>query len=602
MYEVIYCYICIREVIMSLDGIFLNSITNNLFSNLIGGRVDKIHQPDKNEIIISIRSKGKNFKLLITAISNSPRLHLTSIVRENPLEPPMFCMLLRKHLTSAHITDIKQINFDRIVKISFECKDELGTTVHKSIITEIMGKHSNIIFVNEDNTVIDSLKRITENISSVRQIYPGVKYVTPPGSDKLNPLVVSKDLFIEKLKSVNSGTYIYNFFYKNFMGFSPFISKEMCFLTNLNESTYLGELTEVNKEELWFVFKELINKINHNNFSHNIFYDENENQYGFYCIDIEYLKNYDKKLFSSPGELLDEYYHELDNKNKINQKVANLIKSINTKLDRDRKKLEKQRNELLNAENRDKYRIYGELILSNLHKTPINHKLTVLNYYDPLQKEIIIPLDPKLNLSQNSQKFFKRYNKLKKAEEELERLINSTINEISYLENILFSIEECETADDLNDIYTELIAEGLMKKKIKANKSKSINPITTFISSGGHEILVGKNNIQNEMVTFKMGKKEDFWFHTKNMPGSHVIIRTQGDELTDEEYVEAAQIAAYFSKGKNSNLVEVDYTQKQNIKKPPNSKPGFVIYDTNYSMSVKPSIDGIKTLGSHQNK
>jgi predicted ribosome quality control (RQC) complex YloA/Tae2 family protein len=503
-------------------------------------------------------------------------------------------MLLRKHLTGAHITDIRQVNFDRIVEISFECKDELDSTVHKSIITEIMGKHSNIIFINQDKTIIDSLKRIAENVSSVRQIYPGLKYIIPPGSDKLNPLNVTRELFMKEIESVNSGIYIYNFLYKNFLGFSPFIAKEICYLTNLNESTYTGELSEIKKEELWIVFTKIINKINQNAFSYNIYYDENKNQYGFYCMDVEYLKDYDKKNFASAGELLDEYYYELDNKNKINQRVASLVKSINTKIDRDKKKVEKQRNELLNAESRDKYRIYGELILSNLNTTPENHKLKVINYYDPEQKEIIIPLDPKLNLSQNSQKFFKRYNKLKKAEEELEKLIDSALNEISYLENILFSIEECETTDDLNDIYNELIAEGLMKRKSKVNKSKETRPITTFISSAGHEIFVGKNNIQNDMVTFKIGKKEDYWFHAKNMPGSHVVIKTNGDELTDEEYMEASRIAAFFSKGKNSSTVEVDYTKKSNVKKPPNAKPGFVIYDTNYSMLVEPNIEGIK--------
>ncbi|HAS92735.1 MAG TPA: NFACT RNA binding domain-containing protein [Sedimentibacter sp.] len=579
---------------MSLDGIFLNSIINDLYKKLIGGRVDKIYQPDKNEIVISIRSKGENYKLLITAISNSPRLHLTNVIRQNPSEPPMFCMLLRKHLTSAHITNIKQINFDRIVEISFECKDEFGTAVNKSLITEIMGKHSNIIFINEDKTIIDAIKRVAENISSVRQVYPGLKYVIPPGSDKLNPLTVTKDLFMKEIESTNNGIYIYNFLYKNFLGLSPFISREICYLTNLNESTYLGELSEEKKEEIWNVFSKIMNKIKQNDFSFNIFYDENMNQYGFYCLEVEYLKDYERKNFLSPGELLDEYYYELDNKNKINQRVASLIKNINTKIDRNRKKVEKQRNELLNAENRDKYKIYGELILANLHKTPENHKLRVINYYDPEQKEITIPLDPRFNLPQNSQKFFKRYNKLKKAEEELEKLIDITLNEIKYLENILFSIEECETIDDLNDIYSELISEGFMKRKSKADKSNKTKPITAFISSGGHEILVGKNNTQNDMITFKIAKNEDYWFHAKNMPGSHVIIRTKGDELTDEEFIEAAKIAAYYSKGKNSSTVEVDYTKKSNIKKPPNAKPGFVIYDTNYSMLVKPNIEGIK--------
>ncbi|MDI9496292.1 MAG: NFACT RNA binding domain-containing protein [Bacillota bacterium] len=579
---------------MSLDGVFIKSIINELDKKLTGGRVDKIHQPDKNEIVMSIRSKGENLKLLITAAGSSPRLHLTSITRKNPMEPPMFCMLLRKHLTGARITSLRQINFDRIVEISFESRDELGTLANKSLIVEIMGKHSNIIFVNEGNTIIDSLIRVTPQVSSVRQVYPGLSYKAPPGSDKLNPLTADRQSFMEELESTNRGIFIFDFFYKNFTGFSPFISREICWLANLNESTCLGELSHEKKEELWDAFSKIRDRINENDFSFNIYYDENK-IYGFYCLEVEYLKDFGKKSFPSSGDLLDEYYYELDNKNKINQRVASLIKSINTKIARNKKKVEKQRTELLNAESRDKYRIYGDLILANLHKRPEDNKLTVANYYDPDQKEITIPLDPKLSLSQNSQKYFKRYNKLKNAAEELEKLIDSTLSEIAYLENILFSIEECETTEDLDDIYSELIGQGLMKKRSKINKPKETKPITTFISSGGHEILVGKNNIQNDMITFKIAKSEDYWFHAKNMPGSHVVIRTMGDELTDEEYIEAAKIAAYYSKGKNSGRVEVDYTKKSNIKKPPNAKPGFVIYDTNYSMLAEPDIKGIKS-------
>lgn len=581
---------------MSFDGIFLNSIENDLNNKLIGGRVDKIYQPDKNEIIISIRNNGENYKLLMTAASSSPRLHLTNVTRKNPEQPPMFCMLLRKHLTSAHVTDIKQINFDRILEISFECKDELDTTVHKSLIIEIMGKHSNIIFINTETlVVIDSIKRVAENISSVRQIYPGLKYVTPPEQDKLNTLEITKEMFLDSIDKSNDGLLVYDFFYKNFIGLSPFISREICYIANLNESTYIGELTLEQKEKMWTAFDYVVDKIKSKDFSFNIYLDESSEQIGFYCFDVEHLKSYVNKHFDDPGSLLDDYYFEQDNKNKINQKVASLIKSISTKIERNRKKVEKQRNELLNAEDREKFKIYGELVLANLHKSPENHKLTVVNYYDPEQKEITIPLDPKLNLTQNGQKFFKRYGKLKKAEEELQILIEFSLNEIEYLENILYSIEACETTDDLDDIYKELIDEGIMKRKSKIKKSKEYKPdFVTYISTGGHEILVGKNNLQNDMLTFKIAKKDDFWFHAKNMPGSHVIIRTNGDELTDDEYVEAAQIAAYYSKGKNSGTVEIDYTKKINVKKPPNAKPGFVIYDTNYSMMVEPNIKDIQ--------
>lgn len=579
---------------MSLDGIFLHSINNDLNNKLIGARVDKIYQPDKNEIVLSLRSAGENYKLLLTAASSSPRIHLTEVTRKNPEQPPMFCMLLRKHLSGAHITEIKQLNMDRILEISFECKDELDTTVHKSLIIEIMGKHSNIIFINKyTRIIIDSIKRVAENVSSVRQVYPGLMYVTPP-ADKTNPLETVKESFFDAVDSAFKGMYVYDFFYKNFLGLSPFISKEICFLSKINESTYMGEMTKTQMEQLWSSFDSVIQKAITSEYSFNVYFNDKKQLLDFYCLDVEYLKSMTKKNYPSPGAMLDDYYFEQDNKNKINQKVSSLLKSINTKIDRDRKKVEKQRNELLNAEDRDKYRVYGELIIANLHVTPENHKLKVINYYDPEMKEITIPLDPKLNLNQNSQKFFKRYNKLKKAEEELQKFIETSLSEIQYLENILYSIETCETTEDLDDIYSELIDEGFMKKKGKIKKAKEYKKeFTTYVSSKGHEIIVGKNNIQNDMLTFKIGKKDDFWFHAKDMPGSHVIIRTNGDELDDDEYVEAARVAAFYSKGKNSGFVEVDYTKRSNVKKPAGAKPGFVIYETNYSMMVEPDISGI---------
>lgn len=581
---------------MSFDGVFLNSIKDDLQDKLINGRVDKIYQPDKNEIIISIRSGGENYKLIITTMSSNPRIHLTNIPRKNPDVPPMFCMLLRKHLIGSYIRDIKQINFDRIIEITFECKDELQTTVNRSLIIEIMGKHSNIIFIDSNTRKIyDSLKRVAENISSIRQVYPGLTYILPPLPEKINPIKVTKEEFLEALEKTNDGIKIYDFIYKTFTGMSPFISKEICFLSNLYEGTNIGELKNYEKEKFYDSFNIIINKIKNKNYSYNIYSNDDLKVYDYYCFDIECLKLHKSKCFNDPRDLLDFFYFDVDAKNKINQKVSSLLKTITTKLERDRKKIEKQRNELLNAEDREKYRIYGELIISNLHETPNMNKITVLNYYDPEQKTITIPLDPKLNLKQNSQKYFKRYTKLKNAEEELIDLINSGNEEVKYLENILFSIEECKTIEDLDDIYIELINEGFIKRKRTQKKSKEYKPkILTYISSGGREILVGKNNLQNEMITFKIGKKEDFWFHAKNIPGSHVLIKTNGDELTDEEYVEAAKIAAYYSKGKNSSSVEVDYTKKSNIKKPPNSKPGFVIYDTNFSMLVEPDITGIQ--------
>ncbi len=582
---------------MALDGIVLNSIKHELVNKLIGGRVDKVYQPEKDEIIINIRNNSSNYKLLLTSNSSSPRIHLTTLSRKNPEQAPMFCMLLRKHLYSSNIIEIKQLQLDRVIEIVFECKDELKTTVKKSLIIEIMGKHSNIIFINYDNkTIIDSIKRVSENMSSVRQVYPGIPYALPPSQSKLNPLDIDKDGFINAINATNKGTLIFGFLYKTFVGFSPLLSKDICFNSGVNEGLALDELSENDINIIYENFTNVTGDIKNNNYTPAIYSNSNENIYDFHSIKINYFNNCEKQDFNSISELLDVFYYELDNKNRINQKVSNLLKSINTKLDRDRKKLEKQKNELLSAEDREKYKIYGDLIISNLHAPYENNKLTVINYYDPEQNEITIPLDPKLNnLSLNSQKYYKRYNKLKSAEDELLKLIESTASDIEYLENILFSIEACQTTDDLDQIYEELSQEGFIKKyKAPKGSNKVKNDILIYISSHGHEILVGKNNIQNDLITFKHAKKDDYWFHAKGIPGSHVVIKTNGDELEDIEYMEAARLAAFYSKGKNNSLVEVDYTKRQNIRKPANAKLGFVIYDTNYSMNIDTDISKIK--------
>lgn len=582
---------------MALDGIVLNNIKNELSSKLIGGRIDKVHQPEKDEIIISIRNHSSNYKLLLTSNSSSPRIHITTLSRKNPDQAPMFCMLLRKHLYGSNIIDIKQLGLDRVIEIVFECKDELKTTVKKSLIIEMMGKHSNIIFINYDSKIIiDSIKRVSENMSSVRQVYPGIPYELPPSQSKLNPLDTDRNALINAINSTNKGILIYNFLYKNFTGFSPLLSKEICYMSDINESISLAELSDKALNRLCDGFEDIISIIKSRKISPAIYSNPDNKVYDFHSIKINYYNNCKKQDFYTISEMLDVFYYELDNKNRINQKVSNLLKSINTKLDRDRKKLEKQKNELLSAEDREKYKIYGDLIISNLHVPYENNKLTVINYYDPEQEEITIPLDPKLNnLSLNSQKYYKRYNKLKSAEDELLKLIELTSSDIEYLENILFSIEACQTTDDLDQIYEELAEEGFIKKyKAPKGSNKVKNDILVYVSSHGHEILIGKNNIQNDLITFKHAKKDDYWFHAKGIPGSHVVIKTNGDELEDIEYVEAATLAAFYSKGRDNKLVEVDYTKRQNIKKPPNSKLGFVIYDTNYSMNVNTDISNIK--------
>lgn len=581
---------------MPFDGIVLNCITNTLNQTLINGRIDKIHQTEKDELFFSVRNNGKNYKLLITASSNYPRIHITKNIKSNPLKPPVFCMLLRKHLTGARIRQIKQLNFDRIVEIVFETKDELESIQYKSFIIEIMGKHSNIILINTDSRIIiDSIKRISQNISSKRQVYPSLVYSFPPSKIKYNPLTINKNDFINLINNTQQGMILYKFFYQTFYGISPIISKEICFLSQVDESMSLAEIDENISNKLWLNFSLMFDKVKQNDFSPSIYVDNNT-YCDFHCLNLRNYKKDDKIDYSSINELLDIFYFKRDNSNRLKQKSANMVKTVNTKLDRNIKKLAKQKQDLFNAEDREKYRIYGDLIISNIHminKSSTN--ITVQNYYDEKASTITIPLDPRFNPSQNAQKYYKKYNKLKNAEEELVKLIQFTENEIYYLENIIYNIEQCSNINEIEEIREELSSQGFLKKKkaTKKNKIQGSKPLS-FISSDGHEILVGKNNKQNDLLTFKISKKDDLWLHTKNIPGSHVILRTNGNEVDDNELLEAARLAAYYSKARSSDNVEVDYTKRNNVKKPNGSKPGFVIYENYYTVIVDPNINNIK--------
>lgn len=582
---------------MALDGIVVHSICTELRNNLINGRVDKIHQPEKDEINIKIRNNSQNYKLLITSNSSSARLHFTNIAKENPIAAPMFCMLLRKHLSGAKIIDIKQLSFDRIIEINFECKDELRTTVEKSLIIEIMGKHSNIIFVDKDKKVIDSIKRVSENMSSVRQIYPGKEYILPPAQGKMNPLEIDESIFADMIKEADQGMYLYSFMYKKFQGFSALIGKEICYRANLNEGLCLGELDDINIENLYNAFLSLTSEIELDEYDFNIYKDNKKN---FHSIKLYSFESIATDNFHTISDLLEFYFNDIDSQNRINQKVYGLMKNISNKIDRDKNKLQKRREELEKAENREKYRVYADLLMANLGSKVEGNQVEVINYYDENMSAMIIPLDHKIkDLKKNAQKYYKKYEKLKKAEEELTSLIEDAEKEIEYLENIKFSISLCKNPDDIEQINSELAENGYIKKyktKKSKKKIKITDKILVYESSFGHEIYVGRNNIQNDYITFKIADRNDYWFHAKGIPGSHVIIKCNNDELEDIEYMEAARLAAYYSNGRDNNLVEIDYTKKLNLKKPSNAMLGFVIFHTNYSMNIDTDISNIKIL------
>ncbi len=579
---------------MALDGIVIYSLVDELSSKLIGGKIDKIYQPEEDELLFTIRNEGTNYKLLLSANSANPRIYLTSTYKkENPMNAPMFCMLLRKHLLNGRIIKVHQPDFERIIRITIESLDELKIKTSKDLIIEVMGRHSNIMLIdNEENKILDSIKRIPLSVSSYRQILPGKKYENPPSQNKVNPL---KEISMDNFKTAltKNKNVLYKSIYTSFDGISPLIAKEICFRSNMDENISIDALESYQFERVFNSFSRLFSQIKNKIFYPSIAMDKRLDK----IIDFSALKltMFDHLSFienESISFILEKYYAEKDVKERIHQKSQNLRKSISTKLDRLYNKLKKQKEELLESQNASVYKVSGELITSYIYRiTKGMEKVEVTNFYDPEGKNINIELDKNLTPSENAQKYFKKYNKLKHAAIEIKEQIKISEEEVDYLENILLNISNCENVEELEEIKEELIKEGYVRGKANSkNKEKDklkTNPYE-FLSSDGFKIYVGKNNKQNDYLTLKMAVSEDIWMHTKNIPGSHVIIKSEGKEIPENTLLEGALLAAYFSKGKMSSQVPVDYTQKKNIKKPNGAKPGMVIYETNSTIYVTP--------------
>ncbi|WP_130806824.1 Rqc2 family fibronectin-binding protein [Senegalia massiliensis] len=579
---------------MSLDGITLRSLVYELQDTLINGKINKVYQPETDELLMDIRNNGITKKLIVSASSNNPRIHFTDDTKKNPQSPPMFCMLLRKHIQGGRILSIEQYGFERVIKILISSYDELGDLTEKELIVEIMGRHSNIILLDKNNNkIIDSIKRVTPDISSVRQVLPGLKYSSVPSQNKISPLDLEKNNFLLFMKDINSSKVLYKSLYENFIGISPLIAKEICKKADIYENLNIKELKENDIKKIYLSFKSIIDYILDGSSSPTIVYNEFKTKIlGFSSYDLTQFDNSIKQKFNTVNEMLDNLYKTKDKLDRIKQKSLSLKKRIKTRLDRDKNKLSKQKDELLNAKNREKYKIAGELITANIYRIEKGmDRIEVLDYYNDNQK-ITIKLNPNLTPSENAQKKFKRYNKLKNAFIEVSNQIKQTESEINYLENILLSIENASDLDDLEEIREELIEENYIKNRKKyknKKKSKFKSKPMHFLSSDGYDIYVGKNNKQNDYLTLKFSDKNDFWFHTKDIPGSHVIVRKKGKEIPENTIYEASLLAAYNSKAKMSSNVPVDYTERKNVKKPNGAKPGMVIYENNNTIYVTPT-------------
>lgn len=576
---------------MALDGIAVSNIVNELKLNILNGKIDKIYQPENDEIIFTIRTFGNTKKLLLTANASNPRIHFTSISANNPMQPPLFCMVLRKHILNGKIVDIIQPDFERIVIIYIESVNELGDYSVKRIILEIMGRHSNIILVDDNDIILDSIKHINFEKSSIREVLPGKKYIFPPSQNKTNPLNLNREIL--KLNINNkSSLKITDVLYKSFTGISPICASEICFRACINPAKYAEELDENEINNLYSKFYEIIEIIKLSKFSPEIIFNEKNNIIDFFSIESKQFINNKKQKFNSISKLMEFFYKNRDLTYRMNQKTQDLKRLVQQNIERCIKKKDIQNKTLKEISKRETKKLYGELITANIYsiKKGMTNFITQ-NFYDENCSEITIPLDGNLTPSENAQKYFKRYNKEKRTFTALQMQIKQNDEELNYLETIMTSIQNCIDEQDIKEIRQELSEQGFIKKvQSKKNKQsqKKSKPLH-FISSDGFDIYVGKNNKQNDELTLKFAKSNDIWLHTKDIPGSHVIIVSNNKEIPSSTLNEGALLAAFYSKAKNSSMVPVDYTMRKNVKKPSGSKPGFVIYETNKTAYITPS-------------
>lgn len=573
---------------MAFDGITVHALTYELKNILSGGRINKIAQTEKDELILTIKGSTGQNRLLICANPSLPLAYITSVNKPAPLTAPGFCMLLRKHINNGRIVDITQPGLERIIDFKIEHLDEMGDLCTKHLVVELMGKHSNIIFLDDNNHIIDSIKRINAGISSVREVLPGREYFIPNTSGKHNPFDADRDSFTDLIGGVASAAD--KAIYGSYTGISPQLANEICYRAGISSDTPASALSENELTHLAGTFINTIDDIRNNVFSYNIIYD-NDIPKEFMVVTPSMYEGMTIVPCESASSMLEKYYADKNLVTRIRQRSADLRQVVNTALERNYKKYDLQEKQLKDTGKRDKYRIYGELLNTYGYNIPDgSSSFEALNYYDNTM--ITIPLDKDLTARENSVKYFAKYNKLKRTYEALSELITQTRDEIEHLESIATSIDIATSYDDLIQIKEELVNFGFIKAHPSGRKDRTERSQSKpwhYVSSDGFDIFVGRNNIQNEELTFKAASGNDWWFHAKNMPGSHVIVKCDNKELPDSTYEEAAALAAYYSKGRAQEKVDVDYVQKKHLSKVAGKAPGFVIYHTNYSMTITPS-------------
>ena len=577
---------------MALDGTVIAAMAQELRGCIVGGRISKIAQPETDELMLTIKNERKNYRLLISAGASLPLIYLTEENKPAPMTAPNFCMLLRKHLGGGKILSVTQPGLERILRFEIEHLNELGDLCKKNLIVEIMGKHSNIIFCNDNDTIIDSIKHISLQVSSVREVLPGRPYFIPETQNKLDPLTVTCGDFRETLKSKPIA--LSKAIYSSFTGISPQLAEEMCHRASMESDRSAGSFSDDELLHLYRQFEDMMEIIKKGDFNPQIVCRDAVPA-DFAVIPLTLYADSEKEMFPTVSAMLENYYAMKNTVTRIRQRSVDLRKIVQNALDRNCKKYDLQLKQLKDSDKREKYRIYGELLNTYGYSLePGAKSLTALNYYT--NEEITIPLDNTLTAQENSQKYFDKYGKMKRTHEALSSLIKETQEEIEHLESIQASLDFALSEADLIQIKEELIQYGYMKRRGTGKREKITSKPFHYVSADGYDMYVGKNNFQNEELTFKVATGNDWWFHAKGCPGSHVIVKTNNTVPPDGTFEEAARLAAHYSKNRNSGKVDIDYIEKKQVKKVPGAKPGFVIYHTNYSMTIDPDIRKIKQL------
>ncbi len=590
---------------MAFDGITIRAVVTEFHKTLPGSRLYKIAQPEEDELLLTFKcDKGVTKRLVLSANASLPLAYFTEENKASPATAPNFCMLLRKHIQNGRILSVTQPGLERIIHFSVEHLDEMGDLRKKTLIVELMGKHSNIIFVNEEGMILDAIKHIPASVSSVRQVLPGREYFLPEGNRKDHPLEETEEGFLSKIgkKPLSAAKAIYT----TYEGISPFYAGMICTAAGIDADAPVSSLKGLHNADnslhndinglhkLYESFSASMTAIREERFVPRIVYD-NGVPFEYAVLPLAGYPEESVKCFDDVSSMLLSYYREKEIVSRIRQRSTDLRKIVQTILERDVKKYDLQRKQLQDTEKADKYRICGELLNTYGYDIPEGaDKAELPNYYT--NETLVVTLDPTLSAKQNAQKYFDRYNKMKRTREALTTLTEEVKQEIDHLLSLQNALDIARTVEDLSEIREEMTVSGYIRRRAGDKKKPARSKPLHYRTKEGFDIYVGKNNLQNEYITFELANGGDWWFHAKKIPGSHVIVKTEGKELPDSVFEDAAALAAHYSKAEGADKVEVDYVKRKEVKHPNGSKPGFVVYYTNYSMLIGTDISHLVLL------